>query len=203
MPKKPDRISDELLLANGVWDLDPTLPLSPRQVELITGLSMDQLKERRRTNPPKPPFPFRSDDDKPGSAIWYPLGEALAYKRTRLPRPLPALAPPTAPVRTFATFLTRALPTDVWPFQRTQDGQWIEFFTALRLGRWNDPEGEGECVWLTLEAYLREAALWAEEQKSAMTARVLEQEIAPVIDAAAQVSDSGSAVPCRKRIDDG
>lgn len=89
MSKKRDRISDELLLAKGVWSLDPTLPLSPRQVGLITGLGIDQLKERRRTRPPKPPFPYRGDDDKRGSAVWYPLGEALAYKRDRLPRSLP------------------------------------------------------------------------------------------------------------------
>lgn len=173
MPKKPDRIGDELLLANGVWDLDPTLPLSPRQVELITGLSMDQLKERRRTNPPKPPFPFRSDDDKPGSAIWYPLGEALAYKRSRLPRPLPVLSPPVTSGRTFSSFLAQALPNDLWPFQRTADGQWQDLFAAIRLGQWINPEADAECAWLTLEAYLRETALWAEQQKSAMTARML------------------------------
>jgi hypothetical protein len=199
MPKRSDRIADDLLLANGVWDLDPTLPLSPRQVSLITGLSVDQLKERRRTRPPKPPFPFRGIDDRPGSALWYPLGEALDYKRNRLPRPLPPLSPPTAPGRTFATFLTQALPTDVWPFQRTRDGQWIDFFTAVRLGQWNDPEGEAECAWLTLEAYLREAALWVEQQKSAATARVLKQEVAAVLDTTKSVSDAAIAVPPRKR----
>ncbi len=89
MAKKRDRISDELLISKDVWALDPSLPLSTRQVELITGLSMDQLKERRRTRPPKPPHPYRGDDDKRGSAVWYPLGEALAYKRERLPRSLP------------------------------------------------------------------------------------------------------------------
>lgn len=194
MPKRSDRIADDLLLANGVWDLDPTLPLSPRQVSLITGLSVDQLKERRRTRPPKPPFPFRGIDDRPGSALWYPLGEALDYKRTRLPRPLPALAPPIAPARTFATFLTQALPTDVWPFQRTQDGQWIDFFTALRLGRWINPEGDGECIWLTLEAYLREMALWAEQQKSAMAARLLARELDPSSRTGGEVSGEIKAV---------
>lgn len=89
MAKKRDRVSDELLLGKTVWALGPTLPLSTRQVAFITGLGIDQLKERRRMRPPKPPHPFRGDDDKRGSAVWYPLGEALAYKRERLPRSLP------------------------------------------------------------------------------------------------------------------
>lgn len=99
MPKKRERISDELLISKGVWALDPSLPLSTRQVGLITGLGIDQLKERRRTRPPKPPYPYRGDDDKRGSAVWYPLGEALAYKRERLPRTLPLdFEQPNAPV---------------------------------------------------------------------------------------------------------
>lgn len=99
MPKKRERISDELLISKGVWALDPSLPLSTRQVGLITGLGIDQLKERRRTRPPKPPYPYRGDDDKRGSAVWYPLGEALAYKRERLPRSLPLdFEQPNAPV---------------------------------------------------------------------------------------------------------
>lgn len=200
MPKRSDRIADELLLANGVWELDPTLPLSPRQVSLITGLSVDQLKERRRTRPPKPPFPFRGIDDRPGSALWYPLGEALDYKRTRLPRTLPALAPPTAPARTFATFLTQALPTDVWPFQRTQDGQWIDFFTALRLGRWIDPEGEGECAWLTLEMYLEQLGAWVNHMGEVARARQLKQELGAAIDEGASSSGKNKATLSRRSL---
>src|SRR6478752_5424775 len=128
MPRKRERIDDELLLANGVWEFDPSLPLSPRQVALITGLGLGQLKERRRTRPPQPPFPFRRDDAKPGTAVWYPLGEALNYKRERMPRTLPMLGSPTSPPLTFSAFLAQALPDDEWPFQRTSDGLLIDFF---------------------------------------------------------------------------
>ncbi len=39
MPKKVDRIDDALLLANGVWDLDPTLPISSDAPLLPAGVS--------------------------------------------------------------------------------------------------------------------------------------------------------------------
>ena len=60
-----------------VGSLADDVPLLPKQVILIEGLSVDTLKERRRTRPPQPPFP------KPyvkGDALWYTLGEIRRYR---------------------------------------------------------------------------------------------------------------------------
>lgn len=173
MPRKRERIGDELLLANGVWELDPSLPLSPRQVALITGLGLGQLKERRRTRPPQPPFPFRRDDGKPGTAVWYPLGEALNYKRERMPRTLPTLVSRTSPPLTFSAFLAQALPDDEWPFQRTSEGLLIDFFASLRLGLLSDQTGDGVCAWLSLSSYLDAMKTWVADQQAKAMARSL------------------------------
>lgn len=168
MPAKNDRIPDELLLSNGVWDLQRTLPLSPRQVELLTALSLDQLKERRRTTPPKPPLPFQAEDGKPGLAVWYPLGEVLDYVRGLLPK---QSSGESMPIRRFDDFLARALPGDLWPIARLQTGQPIDFFASLRLGDLVDPEAD--CGWLPLAEFLDETSAWAEQQRSGLTARKL------------------------------
>ena len=39
MPKVNPKVPDELLRSNGVWDLDPTTPISKIQVVMITDLS--------------------------------------------------------------------------------------------------------------------------------------------------------------------
>lgn len=168
MPAKNDRIPDELLLSNRVWDLQRTLSLSPRQVELLTALSIDQLKERRRTRPPKPPLPFQAEDGKAGLAVWYPLGEVLDYVRSLLPR-LPSGEPMA--IRTFGEFIDRAMPSDSWPTARLQTGQPIDFFASLRIGDLVDPDAE--CEWLSLTEILDETAAWTERQRSGLVARKL------------------------------
>lgn len=168
MPAKNDRIPDELLLSNRVWDLQRTLPLSPRQVELLTALSLDQLKERRRTKPPKPPLPFQAEDGKPGLAVWYPLGEVLDYIRSLLPR-LPSGE--AMPIRTFGEFLDRAMPSDSWPMARLQTGQPIDFFASLQCGDLLDPHAE--CEWISLPDFLDETSAWAEQQRARLAARRL------------------------------
>lgn len=177
MPRKRERIADELLLANGVWELDPSLPLTARQVALITGLGIGQLKERRRTRPTQPPFPFRRDDARAGSAVWYPLGEALSYKRERMPRLLPALSSPTLPALTFTAFIEKALPHEKWPFQRAADGSLVDFFASLRLGPLSDPNGNADCLWLTFKTYLHTMAQWASRNQSAALRRSIEAKL--------------------------
>ncbi|MBN8740413.1 MAG: hypothetical protein J0H86_12975 [Xanthomonadaceae bacterium] len=167
MPAKNDRIPDELLLSNRVWDLQRTAPLSPRQVQLLTGLSIDQLKERRRMRPPKPPLPFQAEDGKAGTAIWYPIGEVLDYVVSLLP--VGAKGP--MPIRTFTEFLGQATPADVWPFARLQTGQPIDFFASLRLGELVDPDAD--CGWLSLTDFLDETSAWIEQQRSGLTVRKL------------------------------
>ncbi|MDR3385439.1 MAG: hypothetical protein P4L92_00175 [Rudaea sp.] len=166
MPKKKEKpIPDALLISNDVWSLDPTLPLSARQVALITNLSVSQLKERRRTRPPHPPLPLKvSGRDKKGEGIWYPLGEVLAHKQAQLTRTLPVIVRSGVKIDTFATFMQHGLPTDQWVFAHTLEGQPVDFFASLRLGKLIDPNGE--CGWLTLEAYLIEMNDWTAGQRS-------------------------------------
>lgn len=174
MPKKNEKpISDELLVSNGVWDLEPTLPLSERQVALMTIFSVGQLKERRRMRPPQPPFPMKPDDTiKRGAAVWYPLGEVLAYKKAQLARPLPPIARPSpTTIHTFATFLRLGRLSDSWVFAHTTEGQPIDFFASLRLGKLIDPRGE--CGWLTLDEYLAEMTEWTARQRSQAQTRGL------------------------------
>lgn len=183
MPAKNDRIPDELLLSNGVWDLQRTAPLSPRQVQFLTGLSIDQLKERRRMRPPKPPLPFQAEDGKPGLAVWYPLGEVLDYVVSLLPV---SSKGPMA-IRTFGEFLGQALPEDSWPVARLQTGQPIDFFASLLHGDKVDPDAE--CEWISLSDFLDETSAWADEQRSRLAAR----KIATAVDA-----PEVSAPPCAR-----
>jgi hypothetical protein len=171
MPIKREKpISDALLMSNGIWDLDPHLPLSARQVALITDLSVDQLKERRRTRPPKPPLTLqREEDDGALRAVWYPLGEVLAYKQSRLTRVLPPPARPHTTINTFGTFLRFGLPSDQWVFAHTVENQPIDFFASLRLGNLIDPDGE--CGWLTMDEYLSEMSEWTARQRSNVQTR--------------------------------
>lgn len=198
MPRLRERIGDELLVANGVWEFDPSLPLSPRQVALIIGLGVGQLKERRCTRPPQPPFPFRRKDAKPRSAAWYPLGEALAYKRERMPRVLPAMTSPTMPAVTFSAFLTQALPHEKWPFPRAAEGSLVDFFASLRLGALSDPNGDADCLWLTFETYLDTMAQWSTRHQSAALKRSLEAKLGRRDQR--HDSDSGTQRATRRRL---
>jgi hypothetical protein len=51
MPKRVPAISDDLILRE-VGHLADEVLLLPAQVQLLTGLSIGQLKERMRTRPP-------------------------------------------------------------------------------------------------------------------------------------------------------
>lgn len=170
MSKKHEPIPDGLLLANGVWDLDPTLRLSPRQVSMLTALSEGQLKERRRTRPPQPP---RTVERKKGTGVWYPLGEVLAYKANGLARPIPRIKRSTG-ITTFAKLLEEGGPDDVWPFSRLKTGQLVDFFVGLRLGDLVDHTAADD-GWMTLGEYLADTAQQVERQGKLMARRVLDQ----------------------------
>jgi hypothetical protein len=77
MPKRKPAIDDEILRREAGSLADEVL-LLPEQVKLICGLSQGQLKEHRRTEPPKPPFPEPRDN--PRAAPWYSLGACRHYR---------------------------------------------------------------------------------------------------------------------------
>lgn len=174
MPKQVPRIPDALLHDPKLWSLHHGTLLTTGQVAVLVGMSVDQLKDRRRTKPPQPPAPLEPDDPgKRGGAVWYALGTVLAYLRERIPTPLDSQG---RAFPTFASFLTSALPEDEWLFARAATGQLIDFGASLRLGEEMDPEAE--CVWLTFEAYLSEGARWVGAQRSELSRREMEAKVA-------------------------
>lgn len=77
MPKRRPAISDDVLMRELDTLPDGTLVM-PTQVKMVTGLSERDLLDRRRTDPPTPPFPEPRD---PGKSIyWYSLGTLRAYR---------------------------------------------------------------------------------------------------------------------------
>jgi hypothetical protein len=80
MPKRIPAIDDQILRREA-GDLSDEVLLLPRQVALLTGLSVGILKERRRTRPPQPPFP--EPRDRPGQVLWYSMGEIRRFRSAR------------------------------------------------------------------------------------------------------------------------
>ena len=180
MAKREKPISDDLLISNGVYRLDKHLPLSARQVALITDLSVDQLKERRRTRPPKPPLALkRENEDAESNAVWYPLGEVLAYRASRAARDVPDIVMQRG-IKTFAEFIAHGGPADQWPFTQTREGLLIDFFAALRMGEWIDPEGE--CGWMTKGAYLTAVGDWSQTQRGRAERNGFEAELGKAVE---------------------
>lgn len=77
MPARRPAISDEVLRREAATLSDDVM-LLPEQVVVVTGLSRDQLRERARTRPPKPPL--REPREKAGGAVWYSMGECRRYR---------------------------------------------------------------------------------------------------------------------------
>jgi hypothetical protein len=156
MPKRgDDPIPDLLLLSNAVHDLDRDLRLSPRQVHRMTGLSLGDLAEYRRTRPPKRPLAVMSE--KKGAKVWYELGEVLDWRKARKP----VLQKPSGGIKTFTAFVARGRMEDEWVFARTKEGQLVDFFASLRLGPLLDYGAD--CEWLTLAEYVKQSKSWANE----------------------------------------
>ena len=166
MPKRgTDPIPSALLISNGVYELDPDLRISPSQVVMLTGLSLGQLKEYRRTRPPTPPLPVPRD--KKGSKVWYQLGEVLSWRAARSPQPdAHVKGPPT-----FHALVSRGTLADKWPFARTAVGQPVDFFASLRMA--DSLDHGAAVVWLSLEEYLRDVSTWAARKNAEAIARAL------------------------------
>lgn len=166
MPKRgDDPIPDALLLSNGVHELDRDLRLSPRQVHRMTGLSLGDLAEYRRTRPPKRPLAVVSE--KKGAKVWYELGEVLDWRKARKP----VLQKPSGGAKTFTAFVARGRMEDEWVFARTKEGQLIDFFASLRLGPLLDYGAD--CEWLSLAEYIQSMRAWTHMVGEQATARSL------------------------------
>ncbi len=171
MGKKVLRIPDDVSRDPSLWGLQRGALLTTPRVAFLIGKSVDQVKERRRTRPPKPPLPLKPDvDAKRGSAVWYALGDVLDYLRSRMPTVETARAPSFA---SFSTFISSALSQDEWPFARAITGEPVDLIASLRSGDLTDPEEE--CAWLSLAVadYLAQMGQWVQNQQSALSGRRL------------------------------
>lgn len=172
MPKTAPGIPDELILAH-IGDkekLSDDLWLTPPQVGMLLGRSLDQLKDERIAGiPPKFMKPWGED-----GAVRYKLGRvrevyfgprADEYSST-LEAQIEIDKKKAAGIIGFTTFdgwLDNALPGDTWPFLMRRKGGPIDFFKGLAIGA----EEDEECAVLTLEQYFSAriaAAAAAEEQ---------------------------------------
>lgn len=195
MGKKALRIPDEVLREPSLWGLQRAALLTTPQVAFLIGMSVDQVKERRRTRPPKPPFPLKPDvDAKRGSAIWYALGDVLDYLRSRMPTPESARALSFA---SFSTFLSSAMPDDEWPFARAITGEPVDLIASLRSGDLTDPEEE--CAWLSLADYLAQMGQWVQGQQSALSGRRLSVGVPGVVEQPACTRCGKGAEECACR----
>lgn len=150
MPKRIPAIPDELLIRE-VGHLSDEVLLLPRQVQVLTGLSVSQLKERLRTRPPKPPHP--EPRERPRDALWYSLGEIRRYRGLRAEQ-----AEVNAELAKrgfgFAAWLA-GYPTDPWPFALVGPHKRpVDIWATIRG---EAPMARTDAVaWLTLDDYLRE-----------------------------------------------
>lgn len=185
MPKRgDDPIPDALLLSNGVYDLDRELRLSPQQVQRMTGLSLGTLQEYRRTRPSKPPLAVARE--KRGGKVWYPLGEVLDWRRQRNP----VQPPGRKPKPTFAAFVTQGAFDEEWVFARSADGRLVDFFESL--GWAEKLDSDAECVWLSLDEYLRDTERWVAETR----ARAQKRRLLAVVDKVFAPNESDPVRTC-------
>ena len=160
MPKRIPAIPDDVLIREAGHLADEVL-LLPRQVQVLTGLSVSQLKERLRTRPPKPPYP--EPRERPRDALWYSLGEIRRYRGARAEQ-----AEVNAELAKrgfgFAAWVA-GRPTDPWPFalvgpHRRPVDIWATIRGEVPMARTD------RLAWLTLDGYLLER-LRAEQDETA------------------------------------
>jgi len=165
MPRRKPAIDDETLRRE-VGNLADEVLLLPVQVVLICGLSEWQLKEHRRTRPPKPPHP--EPREKPRAAPWYSLGACRHYRKwlqeQEAANAVMAKRKAQRQFTGFAMWLNTAQPQgEPWPCAivgpyRTPVDAWATIRGEVAMER-TDP-----IEWLTLGEYLdaRQKAALAE-----------------------------------------
>lgn len=144
-------ISDEMLIAGGVHDLDPEILITTAQAAMLLGCAVSGMAERKRSG--RPPAPRQPDGR--GTKVSYVLGEVLAARRSA-----PALGNVAARkiqqdhIRgfpTFTAFMAAGHLTDRWPFAIV-DGRPVDFFHSLRIASFD----HDRCAWLSLNQYLEQ-----------------------------------------------
>lgn len=162
-------ISDEMLVAGGVHDLDPEILITTAQAAMLLGCAVSGMAERKRSGRPPPP---RQPEGR-GTKVSYVLGEVLAARRSA-----PALSNVAARkaqqdhIRgfpAFAAFLAEGHLTDQWPFAIV-DGRPVDFIATLGMSL----EESGDCLWLTLGQYLDRLKSAAEQTQVAASREAME-----------------------------
>lgn len=155
-------ISDEMLVAGGVHDLDPEILITTAQAAMLLGCAVSGMAERKRSGRPPPP---RQPGGR-GTKVSYALGEVLSARRSA-----PALSNVAAKkvhedhtrgFPTFAAFLAEGHLTDQWPFAMV-DGRPIDFVASLGMTLSED----GECQWLSMGQFLDKIRVAATAKEAA------------------------------------
>ena len=154
VPKRLPAVSNEMILFYGK-ELDDLVQLLPSQVILLTGLSEDQLHDRKRMRPPLPPFPSQR---KPGASLWYSMGSIREYldwlkKEQKFNKDIGRRRGDFVAYPTFIDWLSTGKISDTWPMAIVGKQQRpIDFWATVRgdvkMAR------SDTCEWLTLSDYL-------------------------------------------------
>jgi hypothetical protein len=168
-----NQITAELLRSNGVHQMNPNLRLKTKQASWVTNLSIGQLKERRRTQPPQPPLTCAKES--PTEHPKYTLGECLNYLARFSTISIPEESPKPQLMKgptTFRAFVERGSLSDKWPMTVTPAGDVYDFFGSLADESLPD---DLDCVWMTLGEYLLTRHQQASHQDAARVRADLER----------------------------
>lgn len=151
MPKRRHAIDDETLRREAGHLADEVF-LLPRQVALLTGLSIGQLKERQRTRPPKPPHPEPREKER--KALWYSMGAVRRYREWVKEQAEVNAVIAKRQSGGFAVWLNSAdLQSEPWPFAKIGPFKcpvdaWATIRGEVTMGR------ADRIAWLSLPEYL-------------------------------------------------
>lgn len=121
----------------------------PQQVAILTGLSVDALKERRR------PPPLPEPRERAGNAVWYSMASVRHYRRWLAEQANigKAMGASTSPA-SFSAWLNTAAPDERWPIA-------LVGATARQFDFWATVRGEASigrkdsCGWLSATEYAK------------------------------------------------
>lgn len=151
MPKVDPLIPDDIVLTK-LEELSALLLLIPRQVSMVTALTMGQLEEYRKAG--KPPR-FTNE----GGPVRYFIGDVREYllsmrrytstreARTEKDAMLAGLG-----FSSFREFLDYGTPEAQWPIAIV-GGRYVDFFDSLSM----ELADEDTCEWMSLREYLAQS----------------------------------------------
>lgn len=174
MPKRKPAIDDDTLRRE-VGHLADEVLLLPQQVSLLTGLSVGMLKERLRTQPPKPPHPEPREATR--KALWYSLGSVRRYREwvSEQAEANAAIAKKRQGQRLpgFSAWLAAAS-TEAWPVALVGPSK-------RPVDAWSTIRGEVEMArsdriqWMTREEYLAAMGDWVDAARLALDREISER----------------------------